>query len=123
MDFNDMTWHQQRAAGLHAMPYDIAGYAYKADMYCPDCILRVMRLSWRRRKGESPEAVLDRGAKARGINRADESSFDSGEFAAIIRRENLTPCEFCDGDPSDCDVCGGTGTSDVCGICRATLGA
>jgi hypothetical protein len=134
MDFSDMSWHHQRAAGLHAMPYDIVGYVYKTDTYCPDCILRVFHDS---PTGQPPiagmtiEQHLDVVARMRGINRADQSSFDNGEFPVPMFRQDLTPCEHCmtefgiDGDDEefDCGICDGVGNNEFCGRCRLTLGA
>lgn len=30
------TWHQARAAGLHALPYDTVGYTVGGTLYCLD---------------------------------------------------------------------------------------
>lgn len=72
---------------------DIVGYTYKADLYCPKCILAVM---WNgstveRAKYESQDAEdsLEVVADALGIDRDDESSFDSGKFPKVVRRSML----------------------------------
>src|SRR5215469_4026795 len=96
MDMSKLSWHQQRAAGMHAMPYDIVGYAYKADEYCPDCILRVFHGS---PTGQPPiagmtiEHHLDIVARMRGIDR--NGDVDCGGFPVPIQRSDLQPCEFC----------------------------
>lgn len=34
-----MSWHQQRAAGMHALPYDVVGYSWHGSIYCPACLV------------------------------------------------------------------------------------
>lgn len=35
-----LSWHQQRAAGMHAMPYDIVGHVGDAALLCLTCAKR-----------------------------------------------------------------------------------
>lgn len=80
----------------------IVGYTYKADNYCPTCVIERMV-----RDGDaSPaacdmrvETVLDQIADANGIDRYDEATFDSGDFPKVIVRTMR------DGDP----ICGNCG--------------
>lgn len=94
--------------------YGPVGYDYNADHYCLDCIPNVAakpntygldehgkrRVMERfggngtsRTECNCTECRLDRMAKARGINRMDESSFDSGEFPKAIPYFNDLHCE------------------------------
>jgi hypothetical protein len=36
-----LSWHQQRAAGMHALPYDVVGYTNEGAILCPACAERV----------------------------------------------------------------------------------
>ena len=86
--------------------FDIAGYTYAADTYCTGCILDALPTGeggafdgWRDMTGRmTPEQNLDELATAFGIDRYDESSYDSGEFPKVV---------FVDG--ADDDVCGACG--------------
>lgn len=80
----------------------VVGYVYSADVYCPRCILCALHNS---PSGEPPisgmsvEQHLDVLARIRGIDRYDESSYDSGEFPKVIL--DL-------GDEEQCGRCGET---------------
>lgn len=85
---------------------DIVAYAYEAEIYCPSCIARM----WRRGKLRLSEDTLDRAAECIGIDRMDESSFDSGEFPKVVfsdqvNDEHYDHCGSCheciDHDPED----------------------
>jgi hypothetical protein len=99
----ELSWHQQRAAGMHRMPDDIVGYSYRAANYCPNCTLRVLHSS---PTGEPPiagmsiELHLDVLARMRGIDRDDESSYNSGEFPKVLFRDMA--------DDDTCESCGCT---------------
>ncbi len=94
----------------------VEAYTYNADIVCPDCIIK--------RFGDdiepavvatgNAETVLDLAATARGIDRYDERSFDSGDFPKVVFGNQLNDdpdagCEHC-GDcheplghePADC---------------------
>jgi len=88
--------------------YSPVGYIYQADQYCLDCIPSVAAKpneygfpakgkgnkpavtkrnggnGYRRGECNCTECRLDRMAKARGIDRYDERSFDSGDFPKAI---------------------------------------
>lgn len=70
--------------------WDIVGYTYQADNHCPDCTRLVATLRGLE-AGAGPDAdtdtaesALDAWAKADGVNRQDERSFDSGDFPKVI---------------------------------------
>lgn len=107
------------------MPTDIVGYTYKADLYCPRCIVRqVQRHRHTGAAGFEPspadvEAILDRLAKYLHINRGDESTFDSGNFPKVVfRGMTQKPCAECD-DPN----CQQNLYASRCGSCGEVLGA
>lgn len=82
--------------------YDIIGYTYKADIYCPPCVVNEVLndynlhstildyISW--------DAGLNRLAKRVGIDYSDSYSYDSDSFPKVI---------FADQDENDsCCICG-----------------
>jgi hypothetical protein len=97
-----------RAYWVHAA--DIVGYTYSADIYCPDCIVAALPTGdgevfdgWKLADGVrmSVEDNLNEIAGAFGINRDDESSFDSGDFPKVIfasMAEDAETCGACGGD-------------------------
>lgn len=73
--------------------YSPVGYAYSADNYCLACIPQVVagesHSSYIQDDGcNCAECVLDRIADDRGINRYEESSFDSDDFPKAIPYHN-----------------------------------
>lgn len=72
--------------------YSPVGYSYAADMYCLDCISRVLfgRYGHSRvgRGCGCAECRLDRLAVTAGIDRYDEGSFDSDDFPKGIAYHN-----------------------------------
>jgi hypothetical protein len=115
------------------MGADIVGYRYQADRYCPSCILRAMGKVQQQpqRFGLSVEHCLDMISDDYGINREDESSYDSIEFPKVIPRAMLRECGVCDGRTvvndqyelhRPCTACDATGIGERCGNCRAILG-
>ena len=73
--------------------FDIVGYTFNADNYCPNCIIDVLPTGdneafggWQLANGikMSVEDNLSEIAYAFSINRNDESSFDSDEFPKVI---------------------------------------
>ena len=80
--------------------WDIVGYVYRADVYCPECIGAAMPP--RGHNTHSPfqgaEPMLDELALAANIERTDESSFDSGDFPKIVFRDQAEDerCGLCD---------------------------
>lgn len=74
---------------------DIAGYTYQAENYTPEKLIDALvaaglvdldsAAQW------SPERILDTLAQARGIDRQDQHSFDSGDFPKVIFVDQLDP--------------------------------
>jgi hypothetical protein len=74
--------------------YDIAGYTFRADNYCTECIIKVLPTGpdeafdgWALAEGAdqmSTEDNLDEIAAAFSIDRMDERTFDSDEFPKVI---------------------------------------
>lgn len=87
--------------------YDIAGYTFNADIYCPSCIVEMLPAGpgqpfdgWALANGADPMATednLDEIAAAFGIDRYDESSFDSGDFPKVVFEDMAEDAD---------DVCG-----------------
>jgi hypothetical protein len=107
----ELSWHQQRAASMHALPDDIVGYTFNAETYCPGHIIDALPTGeggafegWALAAGihMSVEDNLDEVAASFVINRADESSFDDGEFPKVILRSMAHATD--DGDR--CRQCG-----------------
>jgi hypothetical protein len=71
--------------------YDVVAYTYRADNFCPDCI--VATLGNERDVALASllgtEDALTALATLRGIDREDERSFDSGEFPKVVFRDQL----------------------------------
>ncbi len=80
---------------------DVVGYAYKADTYCPHCLVTAMdgRGLWTPPDGgnEYLEEMLSRTSVSLGIDRFDESSYDSGDFPKVIFRDQAADdrCSEC----------------------------
>jgi hypothetical protein len=78
---------------------DVIGYVYQADTFCPDHIVEQI-------DGEaavqdfagSVESKLDYIATMFGIDRDEESSFDSGDFPKVILKFT--------GEENICGACG-----------------
>lgn len=75
----------------------VAGYVFAADVYCPDDIPEA--LTGRRPAGseadQTAEDWLDEQARQRGIDRAHEETFDSGDFPKIIFDGGVTEDDYC----------------------------
>ena len=81
---------------------DIAGYTYRADIYCPACLVEAMiheRSMAPAARGMGIEEALDQCAQAVALDRYDERSFDSGDFPKVVFVSML------EGDV--CGSCGG----------------
>jgi hypothetical protein len=112
---SEPSWHQMNGAGMLAKSYDIVGYTYNAENYCPDHIVEQI-------DGQAPvpereaEAKLDYLAGMFGIDRYDERSFDSGNFPKVIFRDQAHDgCNLAnDYGPGQC--------GDRCGACGEPLG-
>jgi hypothetical protein len=84
-------------------PCDVVGYAYRADVYCPTCVLVALGgpTPEQSADGVDVEATLDRIAKARGIGRDDERDFSSDDFPKVVFRDEAS-------EPPEVE-CGGCG--------------
>jgi hypothetical protein len=75
---------------------EIPAYTYNADTYCRGCIVKVLDAEELMLHGDTdPEECLDIVAEARGIDRYDERSFDSGDFPKIVFDYQLEDGERC----------------------------
>lgn len=77
----------------------IVGYVHRADTYCPSCLVSQF---WREYAGLYPESIeeiedyLNARAESMGVDREDETSFDSGDFPkAIFSTDETSPCGVC----------------------------
>lgn len=108
---------------------------FNEDNYCPDCIVGKLPAGsgqafdgWKLASGVrmSVEDNLNEIAAAFGINRDDESSFDSGEFPLVLSRDMLSTNDECVecGEPSDThsDDHAFVDPGDRCGSCGVILG-
>jgi hypothetical protein len=85
---------------------DVVGYTYKADEYCPECIVFQVTRTLPAVTGPNIAAVereLTALALWRGIDRWAEITFDSGEFPKVIFRDQLNSGEE---SPEQCGHCG-----------------
>ncbi len=84
---------------------DIVGYALNADIYCAPCTARMYPYA-----GVTAEQVLDNAAQWEGVNREDESSFDSsnsgdwGEPNPLVFPKVIFESQRTEGDR--CGSCG-----------------
>jgi hypothetical protein len=75
---------------------ELAAYTYQADTYCRRCIIKVLDAEELMFHGDTdPEESLDIVAEARGIDRYDERSFDSGDFPKVVFDYQVTDNEVC----------------------------
>ena len=109
---------------------DIVGDTYKADIYCPACIVSVLPTGeggafdgWALAPGVrmATEENLDEIASAFGIDRGDERTFDSGEFPKVVFRDMARGIGQGDTDPNYGET-GGDDYADRCGKCHEVLG-
>lgn len=76
---------------------DIAGYVYRADIYCPDCILEKLPTGpgeafdgWADATGSmTAEQNLSELAAAFGIDRDEETTFDSDDFPKVVFADQI----------------------------------
>jgi hypothetical protein len=78
---------------------DIVAYQYKGDLWAPEYIVGQLTANpgdghHGTRPSESPvEPHLDLLARIKGIDRYDESSFDSDEFPKVVFRDQIAEDE------------------------------
>lgn len=93
---------------MRVQDYQVAGYVYRADVYCPACAVREV-LDARRLEGHGlshvPSEALALVARFEGINVEDEYSFDSDDFPKVVFGYQAEDAE------SACGRCGGALTS------------
>lgn len=84
--------------------WDVVGYMFNADTYCPDCIVGALPTGeggaydgWKLASGVvmSTEDNLSEIAYAFQIDRMDERSFDSGDFPKVIFASSVEDDEYC----------------------------
>ena len=84
---------------------DIVGYTFQAENYCSGCIIDQLPTGpgrmydgWALAPGVSMpvEANLNEIAYAFGIDRDDETTFDSGDFPKVIFLSQLVGIEYCE---------------------------
>ena len=82
----------------------VIAYTYRADIYCNSCIVDMLPTGddeqfdgWALADGVamSTEANLDEIASAFGIDRYDESTFDSGDFPKVVFSHQTDGSEYC----------------------------
>ena len=83
---------------------DIVGYTYKADLYCPVCIVGMLPTGpgeefdgWALAEGVrmSTEENLTEIAAAFGIDRMDEETFDSDDFPKVVFASQALDGDHC----------------------------
>lgn len=84
---------------------DIVGYTFRADIFCPRCIIDQLPTGegeafdgWKLAEGAAPmstEDNLDEIAAAFVINRMDERTYDSGDFPKVIFASMIERDERC----------------------------
>ena len=77
---------------MHAT--DIVAYTYQAETLCPPCTMAAMSDA-PAIPGADAEIVLDFVAQILGVDRDDESSFDSGDFPKVIFGSQIEDIESC----------------------------
>ena len=93
---------------------DIVAYTFRADIYCPDCIVGQVVSYIGNGEGICPgfdgrgdaETELASIGEAIGINPEDEHSYDSDEFPKVVFADSV-----CDESHEYCGECG----DDLCG--------
>lgn len=82
--------------------WEIVGYVYSADIWCVECMATKAVTIFRNAGGKvesiSTESNLNSAALYMGIDRHDESSFDSDEFPKVIFASDATD--------EECTICG-----------------
>jgi hypothetical protein len=83
---------------MMAKSYDIVGYIYKADIYCPACVVREVGEDYNinlPRVILNHYAALNDMAKLLNIDWEDEYSYDSDEFPKVAFNDMLEETEYC----------------------------
>jgi hypothetical protein len=80
--------------------YDLVGYTYRADTYCPKCIEDFAEIAIFVLDPNYDEILLDPisvWAKLAKIDMEDEHSYDSYEFPKVILADQVEFAEYCGG--------------------------
>lgn len=89
---------------MYRKSYEIAAYAYGAELLCPGCTIEALPTGegerfdgWALAEGVrmSAEDNLSELALAFGIDRDDESTFDSDDFPKVVFLDSLEAGETC----------------------------
>lgn len=72
----------------------IMAYHFNADLYHPACMILIATGNVAA-KDDDAERVLDEWAATMGINRQDESTYDSHNFPKVIFADNIEPTDYC----------------------------
>lgn len=82
--------------------WDIVAYTFQADTWCPDCMrtyaeaqINFLGKFYVDTGGMFAEGVIGHWADAAGINRGDESSYDSGDFPKVVFQSMVEDVEHC----------------------------
>lgn len=73
---------------------DIIAYQFNADLYHPACMVMVF-LGTAAARDEDAERVLSHHAHTMGIDRSDESTFDSEWFPKVVFADMTEPTDYC----------------------------
>jgi hypothetical protein len=94
-------------APMKRQPFDVVAYTFHAALVCPGCIVGAVAKA----EADNPLGVgvpagltaekLAILAERLGVDRMDESSYDSGDFPKVVFRDQLA-----DADLEGCEVCG-----------------
>jgi hypothetical protein len=69
-------------------PFDIVGYTFKADNYCPKCVIKKLTpYGFNSVADDNTEELLNQLALSAHIDREDERSFDSDNFPKVVFRD------------------------------------
>lgn len=75
----------------------IVAYTYKADIYCPKCVVVVAEAPAPESRMDSIEDRLDRAASTLSIDRYNEASYDSDRFPKVVFADQVETCDHCGG--------------------------
>ena len=93
-------------APMKRQPFDVVAYTFHAALVCPGCIVGAVAEGGDHEPlgvpaGLTAEQGLALLAERLGVDRMNESSYDSGDFPKVVFRDQLE-----DADLEGCEVCG-----------------
>ena len=77
---------------------EIVAYTYRADLYCPACLIETMigdRIAAPAARDMATSDVLDQCAGAMAIDRDDETSFDTADCPKPVLLHTLDADDLC----------------------------